>query len=633
MANPNQQFQTVQLRKPARSVQDGLTHELKCTADIGPLYAVGWQEILPGDYFKWRTTAFIRLQPLALPIMHDIEVYFHYFFVPEYMYNHNREKFRIPQENEGPGENQDPVPLPLHCYTRDLYDLNLLALGELNDFLGIPPIQEHIYASSADEDPSGQGRTEWYQDVDELVLQHGKPLAQSDNYLDPTQRICLYPQFCYQLIYDCYYKPEKFVESLDFDAIADMSGQIDQNTNDNIISSLCTLRMRAWEKDLFTSALPEPQQGLPAGVNMDLSDLAVSIFLRDVNTLDSNNIPGFVVPKAESDPDDGYYFDVPGGSGNALQGRIDSDASQLEVSNNYYPTSDGRLFTNRFFWNPRGSLEGRPTNDASIGFTIEEWRFAYGEQRFKEDLARAGSRITEVIRSQFGVIADDLTLNRPRYLGGGKQMIVISEVLQQSASEEGNSQRDKLGSFAGHGYSVGTENTFKARFNDFGIVMCIMSVRPRSAYGQGLPRYFSKFDRYDFFWPHLSHLGEQPVRNDEVFMKYSASVVANQDGDGFYGTGNPDNAGEFGYQPIYHDYRYTPSRIAGYMRTSLQDMHLNRMFSDVPNLNADFIQMNPRDFDHIFAVGRPAANQHLLCDIVHKIVSIRYVPKYGNPAI
>lgn len=630
MGNPNQQFQQVQLRRPARSLQDGLSHDLKFTCDIGPLYPVGWWETLPGDLFKVKTTAFFRLEPLALPIFHDIEVYFHYFFIPEYMYNHNREKFHVPQENEGDSAGQDPIPIPLHAYTRDLYDLNFLAIGELLDFLGVPPIQRHVYQA----EPTPEHDTpDYYEDDPLLTAIHGVPAAIEANRQDPTQRICLYPMFCYQLIYDCYYKPEKFVDSLDFDSIADVAGAIYQDDHDDWISQLCTLRRRGWEKDLFTSALPEPQQGMPAGVYQDLNDIAVSIFLRDASTVDSNNYPQFVAKYV--DGDEAYYQDQLAIADPYAVGQEQyDDANALflgytDTNTGYFSDDLGPVFLN-----PRDSLVGninpngatdRHGNVVSnrLGFTIEEWRFAYGEQRFREDLARAGSRITEVIRSQFGVVADDLTLNRPRYLGGGKQMIAISEVLQQSTSEEGDSSRNKLGSFAGHGYSVGTENKFKARVNDYGIIMCIMSMRPRSGYGQGLPRYFSKFDRYDFFLPHLAHLGEQPVRNDELFMRYGV-----QEG------GIPlDNDGEFGYQPIFHDYRYIPSRIAGYMRTNLQDMHLNRLFNQQPVLNADFIEMNPRDFDHIFAVGLPAAGEHVLGVVNHNVVAIRNVPKYGNPVI
>lgn len=624
MANPKQQFQSVQVVRPPRSVIDGHSRTKKFTCDIGPLYPIFWQEILPDDRMKVDTRIYIRFEPLALPIMHEIEVYTHFFYVPEYMYNHNRDAFLIPQDNEGEGPGQNPIPIPLNTYIRDLYELNLMGLGELNDFLGIPPIQKHVYASNADDDPSGQGRVEFYMDDDSLITQFGKPTERADD-----QRVCLYPQFVYQLIYDCYYKAEKFVESMDFDSIADTSGSITQDDHDDWLSSLCTLRNRAWEKDLFTSCLPEPQKGTPSGINFDLNDLAVNIFLRDANTVDSNNYP--VLFRQDTSGADPVYTDSAQGTINAVG---TSKGTMLEDDSG-----------DPIFINPSDSLVGEfksggaAKHDGTIvsnqlGFTIEEWRFAYGTQRFKEDLERTGSRLTEVIRSQFGVVPDDLTINRPRYLGGCKQMVAISEVLQQSETTANSA----LGEFAGHGYSISSSNAFRAHFNDYGIVMGIMSVRPRSEYGQGLPRYFTKFDRYDRFWPHLSHLGEQPIRKDQLVMTYSQGLVANPDREDakvnpFVGYGATENGAEFGYQPIYTDYRFTPSDVAGAMRTDMADMHLNRMFQHCPRLNADFIEMNPRDFDHIFAVGRPAAGRHLLVEAAFEVNMIRSIPKYGNPSI
>lgn len=46
-----------------------------------------------------------------------------------------------------------------------------------------------------------------------------------------------------------------------------------------------------------------------------------------------------------------------------------------------------------------------------------------------------------------------------------------------------------------------------------------MSVIPKTSYSQGIPRHFSKFDKFDYFWPQFEHIGEQPVYNKEIFAK------------------------------------------------------------------------------------------------------------------
>ena len=48
----------------------------------GKLYPCGLIECLPGDTFDHSTSALVRLSPLAVPVMHDIMVRIHHFFVP-----------------------------------------------------------------------------------------------------------------------------------------------------------------------------------------------------------------------------------------------------------------------------------------------------------------------------------------------------------------------------------------------------------------------------------------------------------------------------------------------------------------------------------------------------------------------
>lgn len=67
--------------RPGRSVFD-LSHEVKLTCDMGQLIPILAEEMVPGDTFKVGNQIVARLQPLIAPIMHEINVYVHYFFVP-----------------------------------------------------------------------------------------------------------------------------------------------------------------------------------------------------------------------------------------------------------------------------------------------------------------------------------------------------------------------------------------------------------------------------------------------------------------------------------------------------------------------------------------------------------------------
>ena len=59
-----------------------LTNYKLLTTDGADLVPVGCYEILPGDTFQMQTSALIRVQPLAKPVMHPVHVRIHHFFVP-----------------------------------------------------------------------------------------------------------------------------------------------------------------------------------------------------------------------------------------------------------------------------------------------------------------------------------------------------------------------------------------------------------------------------------------------------------------------------------------------------------------------------------------------------------------------
>lgn len=59
-----------------------LSYEKKMTADLGKLYPIMHDEMIPGDFFQIGNQAVIRFQPMVAPILHEIYMYTHYFFVP-----------------------------------------------------------------------------------------------------------------------------------------------------------------------------------------------------------------------------------------------------------------------------------------------------------------------------------------------------------------------------------------------------------------------------------------------------------------------------------------------------------------------------------------------------------------------
>lgn len=176
--------------------------------------------------------------------------------------------------------------------------------------------------------------------------------------------------------------------------------------------------------------------------------------------------------------------------------------------------------------------------------------------------ARAGSRYVESILAHFGVTSSDARLQRPEFLGGGMSPMMISEVLQTSES-----QSTPLAEMGGHGLNLGRNHSFKRRFEEHGYIIGIVSVMPKTAYQQGIPRHFSKFDKFDFAYPEFAHLGEQVIKNKELLVTDDLN----------------HNNGTFGYIPRYSEYRYIPNTVHGEMATSLNFWHMGRIFENPRN--------------------------------------------------
>lgn len=213
------------------------------------------------------------------------------------------------------------------------------------------------------------------------------------------------------------------------------------------------------------------------------------------------------------------------------------------------------------------------------------------------------------------------------YLGGGKSPVVISEVLQTSQTTENDAGKENgsvLGDMAGRGITVGNTHSFKKFFEEHCIVMGIMSILPRSAYQQGVSRFLTKFDKYDYYFPEFAHLGEQEVLNKDLFVTPA---------DGTVQPGKTNNS-IFGYQSRYAEYKFVNSHIHGKFKTDLSYWHLGRIFKNQPNLNSAFVTFAPPEAERIFPVQvHDVTDEHFYVQIYNDFKAIRPIPKYSTPSI
>ena len=244
----------------------------------------------------------------------------------------------------------------------------------------------------------------------------------------------------------------------------------------------------------------------------------------------------------------------------------------------------------------------------SIGGTINELRQAEQLQVLLERDARGGTRYTESIRQHFGVISDDARLQRPEYLGGGRQNINITPVPQTSVSAT-----TPQGNLAGFGTFGGSNGGFTKSFTEHGVVIGLISVTGDLSYQNGLTREYTRNTRYDYFWPALQNLGEQAVLKREICARDSAA-----------------NDEVFGYNERYGEYKSKLSQVTGLMRSnatgSLDIWHLAQDYGVAPTL-AHVVQDNI-PLDRCIAV--PTEPEFIL-DAYFRVISSRPMQTYSIP--
>ncbi|QXP08350.1 MAG: major capsid protein [Arizlama microvirus] len=289
-------------------------------------------------------------------------------------------------------------------------------------------------------------------------------------------------------------------------------------------------------------------------------------------------------------------------------------------------TASTSYASRKAFWNDTTNdhvvLEEDPNNagypgvfadlSSATAATINQLRQAFQVQKLYERDARGGTRYTEIIRSHFGVTSPDARLQRPEYLGGGSTPISIHPVTQ--TSESGTTPQ---GNLAAMGVMSGPANGFNKSFTEHCVIIGLASVRADLNYQQGLNRMWSRRTRWDYYWPALSHIGEQAVLNQEIYATTSGTT----------------NANVFGYQERYAEYRYKPSTITGKFRSTAADSldvwHLAQEFGSLPVLNAAFIQENPP----IARVVATPDEPEFLYDAYFRMKCARPMPMYGVPGL
>lgn len=549
----------------------------KFTMSAGLAYPIFVDEYIPGDTFSLNTRAFVRMSTPIHPVMDNCYLDIYYFSVPyRLVWDHWKEFMGEPSDDPF----AEPVEYTIPRLSTPIFDGHEKAIyfKSVADYMGIPPSTS-----------TAQGG------------------------------VSALPFRAYALIWNEWFRSEQLFNAIEFstgDEDDDMYSYITSGasaeddfvlhytSSDSSFSPEAYVSTAAYGgylapvakfHDYFTSALPDAQFGDPVPIPLSGYVPVLPIDRTFPSSMGSGE-PLLMSNVGPYSGEGGMHIGiVPGTS------YYGSDVDQY--SGLAYPSNLAADLTKIF------TLYGNsPAN-------INDLRYAFQMQKYLEADNRYGRRYIETIYGHFGVTSPDGRIQRPELLGGKRIRINMSQVLQTSSSDSTSPQ----GNTAAYSATLDVSDSFTKSFTEHGLIIGIACIRPQHTYQQGTERFWLRKDKFDFYFPEFANIGEQPIKNAEIYTLGS----------------NSDNQ-TFGFQEAWADYRYKPSRISGEMRSkypqSLDVWHYGDFYTTLPTLTSEWLQENRVNIDRTIAISSDVADQ-FICDFYFDLDCVRPLPVNSIPGI
>ena len=558
----------------------------KTTFDAGKLIPFYVDEYLPGDTFSLSLNSLIRMSTPIFPVMDNCYLDVYFFAVPNRLvWDHWREFM-----GESPS---DPYLNPVQYSVPQLKSANApdfdVAFGSILDYMGVPAGTTVDSISALPVRAYCEIWNQWFRDQN---LQNAININKGDS--DQLY----YPQ-------PDHYEP--IPEDPDYYITQCGIGGLPAPVNKY--------------HDYFTSALLQPQKGDPVAIPIN-GFVPVYAVGNSVNAAALNQPPII------------FTDDLAPGVNAYLIGSDVSTSSNKHIGE-MYGSPQANISTSRtdaYFANLYANLGGAlPSDVAAINSyaTINDLRYAFQIQKLLEADNRYGTRYIEIIKGHFGVDSPDGLLQRPEFLGGKRIPINIQQVIQTSATDETSPQ----GNTAAYSLTLDNGVSFTKSFTEHGYIIGVCCVRTMHTYQQGVERFWNRKDRYDYYFPELANISEQPILNKEIWNGSSTQNSPN----GIY---NKEQSNEyFGFQEAWADYRMKPNRVSGFFRStynpfggSLDSWHYADFYTEQPRLSSEWIRETPVNIDRTLAVQSDISDQ-FLADFYIDLNCTRVMPIYSIPGL
>lgn len=246
------------------------------------------------------------------------------------------------------------------------------------------------------------------------------------------------------------------------------------------------------------------------------------------------------------------------------------------------------------------------------GVSMEALRRSSAIQVLLERDNRYGERYQEIVKAHWGVDMPDWLAGRSIFLGSATSNISVNPIVQSSSTDSTSPQ----GNLAGLGVGVESEELCEVSAFEHGHLMILCWASSTPLYFQGLDRKFSKRSRYDYYFPEFQNLGDEVIKNKEIFI-----------------SGNAEDEKPFGYQERYRELRESIDKVSGLMRPNVENSlaiwHLAEQFGNLPKLGDTFITSNT-PIDRVLAVKNQPP---ILLNCYFDVLAVRPLSVSGNPSM
>ena len=542
------------------------------SGDLVPLFL---DEVLPGDSYSLKLGSVIRFNsPLIRPVMDDAKMSVWAFFVPKRIVENNWEQL-IANYRDNPDWTSD-VNLTMSSIQ---IPSGGFAVDSVADHFGIPVL-------------SGEG----------VKVIHA-------------------PFRAYCLIWDNWFRDENLQNSITVNTGFSNVVGVNNISGNYITDAILGGKMCPLNKihDYFTSALPAPQEGSPSIIGIGATapvygnGCGLTMEYRSTTTLPNNWSSTLGLSTSNNSHlvpfnSNGAYIPI-GGDG------------KLTRNDNYVNDSPVNIISKQ-----KSKIDNVGSGvyadlSAATSISVNDLRYAVQVQMIKETDARYGNRYKEFLMGHFGVISSDARLQIPEYLGSATFNIETQQVAQTGSTDNTTPQAN----VAAYSLTNNVSHLFTKSFTEHGYIVVVGGVRVgHRTYSQGLNQIWDRFTRFDNYFPELSHIGEQPILNQEIYLQDKPVG-----GDGA-------NREVFGYQEAWASYRYLPNQATGLMRpnvpNSLAVWNYADNYGSLPTLSGEWMKEDKVNIDRTLALGSSSTPQ-FIADFYFKNKATRPMPLHSIPGL